>query len=151
VAARTPEDRVYYPVRGRSAYGARLLGTDPRKRFEREWCHRRQSLRGERGLWVEIGPEPGWYEVQTFTQFGARQRAYVGFAGIGQSWSESDLEPVPEAWIETALSGPVPGQPGAWNSLRCHCGALICCFTEQGFPRCFEHCPKPQEHQGEAA
>lgn len=136
---RTPDDRIYFPVRGRQAYGARLLGLAPRTKFEREWCHRRQSLRGQRGLWVEIGPPAGWYETQTLAPAGYRLiRAYWAFENVGH-----DLEPISLEWMATAVTGPPPGAPGAFYGTRCVCGAEVEHYTTEGWPRCAEHITSP--------
>lgn len=138
--SRTPDDRVYLEVKGRQAYGARLLGTNPRTKFEREWCHRRSSLRGVRGLWVEIGPEPGWYETQTLAPAGYRLiRSYWAYEGN----SSQELEPVPDHRMPTAVTGPAPGSPGAWYGWKCACGAQVEHYTAEGWPRCSEHLDQP--------
>lgn len=141
MSSRTPEDRIYFPVRGRQAYGARLLGTHPRTRFDREWCHRRQSLRGVRGLWVEIGPTPGWYETSTLAIAGYRlERAYWAYTGPTYG-----LEPVPAHRMPTAVTGPAPGSAGAWFGERCPCGAPVEWFDPAGWPQCEEHHAEPYQ------
>ena len=131
--ARTPQDRTYLEVNGRRSYGARLTGTHPRTNYVREWVHRRQSLRGQRGLWVEIGPTPGWYEVATYTHAGAKQRTYYAYPGPGEQHQESPPPP------KKALTGPPPGKPGAWNGETCRCGKPVEHYTLDGFPRCETH------------
>lgn len=124
-----------FELDGRKAYVARLTGeSDPDYGTERIFCARRYSLKGKRGLWAKV-LEAGWYETQSLT-IGQMGNPYkrTAFAFDGVRFTE-----YPTAFVKfmpIAATGPLPGQPGAWNSDTCECGDTVAHFTPDGFPVC---------------
>ncbi len=118
---------------GRRAYGARIVGNDRRYGMAREFCQRRYSWQGRRGLWA-IVVEPGWYEFVTYEWGVGRRIRY-------EAWNGRHWEPIParlRKYLPTAAEGPAPGTPGAWNGELCRCGRNVDHYTPEGFPQCEE-------------
>lgn len=121
-----------YELNGRRAYVAQILGPDPKYGMQREFCDRRYSLEGKRGLWAKI-TAPGFYEVSTRWGFsGQYRRHYEVFDG--QDWEK--LPPGLSKYLPIAAEGPLPGDPGSWRSMRCLCGDPVEHYTPEGFPVC---------------
>lgn len=132
---------IHIEINGRRAYGARLNGPDKRYGIEREFCQKRYSIQGRRGLWAVIRTA-GWYETVTYSVgIGRRSAAYWAVTSQGEL---DELGPALAArWITTAITGPAPGNPGAWWGDRCPCGNPAEEYTSQLWPRCPE-CPKEE-------
>jgi hypothetical protein len=74
----------------------------------------------------------------TYTVAGAQQRTYIAWRRPGDLDSP-ELGPINPDRIETAISGPPPGAPGAWFGELCDCGEILEHYTPDGWPRCEEH------------
>lgn len=132
---------MFIELTGRKAYGARLIGPDKRYGIEREFTHRRQSLRGQRGLWAQI-EKPGWYETVTYrSPLYRRDVSYWAITGQGEIDQLGDQ--LAKRWLTTLITGPPPGRPGAWWGDRCPDGNPATDYTPDLWPRCDE-CGEPR-------
>ena len=114
----------------RGSYVAKLSGPDDKYGLTREFEEGRAVKANGGRLHFQL--DPGFYEVRE--RWGA-ERSYVRVDELTTETVPGDLE----AYIGIASAGPLPGEPGEWNSDTCWCGEPLAAFDPQGFPKCSLH------------
>jgi hypothetical protein len=114
-----------------------------------------------RKTWAALipGPHPKYGVERAFIQgYPSRAKGYpnhvaydlpkvgawleVALAGDRHAygWNGLTLDHLPDrAWLKVAITGPDPGQPGAWYGHQCECGGEVAGFDNAGFPWCVTH------------
>jgi len=117
---------------------AELKGhSDDKFRVKREFQNG-QTVRARGGV-VKLDLHPGWYEV---SERGERRYFSVDTlhaAPISDTAFGDDLAGA----LAAVSAGPTPGEPGAWGSDKCECGAEVAHYDGIGFPYCAEHYVAP--------
>lgn len=111
----------------RGHYVAKVVGPSQRYGLEREFS---QGTPVKSRSVVKHTLDVGWYETQEWVRGEGKVRAYWACDGLTMVRLPASAD------IAVALTGPDPGQPGAWSSDRCRCGDQLTDFDRLGFPHC---------------
>jgi len=102
--------------------------------------------------------EPGWYEESRVDRIACAGCPHgecpAGETRVGRVSEFFAVTPAGQYWgvpasaseyVATIVAGPLPTEPGAWNSPRCRCGADVEGYTSEGMPYCTEHEPASRD------